>query len=147
MNINMDIICWVITGGLAVSVINNLGNIVLWVLGRKASLTDRKQPIEEKYNNVVNDVNGIKGDISSFNQSLDDISKGLSVILYDRTWFLASKYISEKEVDIEQKATIEKMNNAYKSITRDANNQQEALKLQMLIDEVDKLHIKPTDIS
>ena len=97
----------ILTGGMAVALIEGCHALIMWGLNRRAQKEDRKEINAEK---TMEDICE-RLDIQE--KRLDGCTAGLRVLLHDRIKHLGQVYLQNEEVDFDDRQILIDMHNAY----------------------------------
>lgn len=103
----MEILGYVLTGGVAAAAIKLLESIITWKLNRKATIKDKSATKQEK---VEFDQ---QQDIEKLQKDIKTLKAGQMIILYDRIKYLARCHIAKGEISFEDREDLIKIHDAY----------------------------------
>lgn len=129
----MELLSYLLTGAAAAAVIKLLDNLLQWKLNRKAAKEDKaEQKAEESTKSEAEWRNDTE-------KKIDALTVGMRIILLDRIQYLGQVYISEKEVDFDDRRRLNDMHTVYHSHLGGNGD------LDVLMKEVNELPLKPRD--
>lgn len=106
-----EILISVLSGGVAVAVIEGIKEAIAWRRNRK----ERKEDIAEKkdeYEKRQRDLN-TEERLSSIEKKMDAQNEATKFILYDRIRFLGQAYIADGEIDFDDRRILNNMHHSY----------------------------------
>lgn len=104
----MGILDVILTGGVAVAVIEGGVKLLEWVFGRRAARKDKSEGKAEKEQSAVE-------------RRLGNLEVGQQVILHDRLKFLGKAYLKDKEISLDDRDDFNKMYDAYHALGGNGN--------------------------
>lgn len=114
----MEVLGWVITGGVAAAVVKLIDNVVQWQLNRSGKAADRKRQ-----------------DNAEIREAITGLQRGQRVLLFDRIKHLGERYLIAGEVDIDDRRNLHNMHDAYKALGGNGD-------LNILMNQVNQLDLK-----
>lgn len=108
-----DIIISVISGGAVVAIIEGVREALKWRRQRKATKEDRAEEKEE-YRQHQADLK-IQERLQIIETQLKAQSEAMKYVLYDRIRYLGQAYISEGEIDFDDRRILNDMHRSYHS--------------------------------
>lgn len=124
MGNELELMKLLLTSSVIVSATTIIGNVVMFMLNRKATKEDRDESKHDKVQSLEDrlgklerrheeDSTVLNEAIVSINKSMNDIKDGQRVILYDRILYLSRSFIHEGKISYEDKANLHKMHSVY----------------------------------
>lgn len=97
----------ILTGGMAVALIEGCHALIMWGLNRHAQKEDKE---EANTTQAIEDMNK-RLDIQD--ERLDGCTVGLRVLLHDKIKHLGQKYLQDEEIDFDDRQILIDMHSAY----------------------------------
>lgn len=97
----------ILSGGLAVAIVQGLYTIIMWWLNRQADKKDHES------DDAKQSFEDIDKRLDSQDAKLDGCTYGLRILLHDRIKFLGQKYLQDGEIDFDDRQIFLDMHNAY----------------------------------
>lgn len=119
-----DVMKTLLTSSVVVSITTVVGNVIMFVLNRRATKEDRRDNNTEEITILKERVEQLECDrdydrelfertISDITAGLIDVKDGQKVILYDKILFLSRKFIKHNKISYEDKVNLNKMYGVY----------------------------------
>lgn len=125
----MEILGWVITGGVAAAVVKLLDNVLQWKLKRKEDRSDEAQKSKaEAEAQKEQEFKEVKAKVST-------LTTGQMVILHDRIKYLGRAYLIDGMISIDDREDLIDMHNVYHELGGNGN-------LKVLMQDVLELPLK-----
>lgn len=103
----MEVLGWIITGGVAAAGVKLIETISLWHLNRKASKEDEAASKDQACQKEVNK------DLLQMEKRIVNLTDGQRVILHDRIKYLGKSHIKHRSVDLEDRKDLIEMHKVY----------------------------------
>ena len=105
------IIVSVLTGGVAVAVIEGIRETVSWYRNRKAKKEDKAEEKEEYAQHQAD----LKTEerLSSIEKKIIAQNEAMKYVLYDRIRYLGQAYIADSEIDFDDRRILNNMHHSY----------------------------------
>ena len=97
----------ILTGGMAVALIEGCHALIMWGLNRHAEKEDREDA------GMKNSFEDIDKRLDNQDVKLDGCTYGLRILLHDRIKYLGQKYLHSGAVDFDDRQILLDMHNAY----------------------------------
>ena len=97
----------ILTGGMAVALIEGCHALIMWGLNRHAEKEDREDM------GMRNSFEDIDKRLDAQDVKLDGCVYGLRILLHDKIKHLGQKYLEDKEIDFDDRQIFLDMHNAY----------------------------------
>lgn len=121
---DIEVMRSLLTSSVLVSVIAVIGNVLMFILNRRATKKDRQDDSEDKISMIEKRISQLEIDrdndrrlfretIRDITESLIDVKDGQKVILYDRILYISRKFILEGSISYEDKTNLNKMYSVY----------------------------------
>lgn len=128
------IVIAILSGGVAVAIVEGIKEAIVWKRNRKANKEDRaeqkKEEAEERsYSEMKTRLNTIESHVAAQGEAL-------KFILFDRIRFLGQAYIAEEEIDYDDRRILNDMHRSYHNGLGGNGD------LDILMNEVNKLPLK-----
>lgn len=109
--VNNDVIITVLFSGITVAIIEGVRECLAWHRNRKAAKEDRMEERNEneKKEKALNTDNRVK----TVEEKVDALMESQKYILYDRIRYLGQAYISEGEIDFDDRRILNDMHKSY----------------------------------
>lgn len=121
----MEILGWIITGGVAAAGVKFIETVSLWHLNRKASKEDDvANRHQDRHKAVLND-------LTQTQTRVKNLTIGQRVILQDRIKYLGKSYIKKQAIDLEDREDLIEMHKVYHDYL-DGNGNLDALMKDVL---------------
>jgi len=118
-----------------VALIALVGNIVLWVLNWRSKKSDKVEELTEQVSTLAGEVKKLTDKVSDLSGLSETYADGLRVSLHDRLRYLGQLHIRAREIDLDDRANLIQMHDAYHALGGNGN-------LDALMHQIEKLPLK-----
>ena len=118
-----------------VALIALAGNIALWVLNWRAKKTDKVEELAGQVSSLADKVEKLTETVSGLSGLSETYADGLRVSLHDRLRYLGQLHIRAREIDLDDRANLIQMHDAYHALGGNGN-------LDALMHQIEKLPLK-----
>jgi len=118
-----------------VALIALLGNIVMWVLNWRAKKSDKVEEISKQMSANIEETKKLRETVKELTELSETYADGLRVTLHDRLRYLGQLHIRAKEIDLDDRANLIQMHDAYHALGGNGN-------LDALMHQIEKLPLK-----
>lgn len=106
-----DILLALLGGGVAVAVIEAIKEALAWRRNRKAQKEDRA---EDKADMKTEErIKALEGDVSDIKKMMASLVESQKNVLFDRIQYLCRRYISEGEIDFDDRRGLNALHHSY----------------------------------
>lgn len=103
----------VLGGGAAVAIIEGIKEAIAWHRNRKAQKEDKAEEKADTTKDMDARLTALETEISDLKQMTAALVEGQKNVLFDRIQFLCRKYISEGEIDFDNRRGLNALHHSY----------------------------------